>query len=37
MKYENIEQAQKALEDFERNLKEFEDEAYNIIRGNKQR
>ena len=27
-KYSSIEQAQKALEDFERNLKEFEDESY---------
>ena len=30
MKYENIEQAQKALEDYEKNLKAFEDEAYNL-------
>ena len=30
MKYENIEQAQKALADYEKNLKEFEDEAYNL-------
>ena len=30
MKYENIEQAQKALEVYEKNLKEFEDEAYNL-------
>ena len=28
MKYENIEQAQKALAEYEKNLKEFEDEAY---------
>ena len=28
MKYENIEQAQKALADYEKNLKEFEDESY---------
>ena len=30
MKYENIEQAQKALAEYEKNLREFEDEAYNI-------
>ena len=30
MKYENIEQAQKALAEVEKNLKEFEDEAYNL-------
>ena len=30
MKYENIEQAQKALADYEKNLKEFEDESYNL-------
>ena len=30
MKYENIEQAQKALAELERNLSEFEDEAYNL-------
>ena len=30
MKYENIEQAQKALADYEKNLKQFEDEAYNL-------
>ena len=28
MKYENIEQAQKALEEYEKNLREFEDESY---------
>ena len=30
MKYENIEEAQKALADLENNLKQFEDEAYNL-------
>ena len=30
MKYENIEQAQKALADLENNLKQFEDEEYNL-------
>ena len=30
MKYENIEQAQKVLAEYEKNLKAFEDEAYNI-------
>ena len=30
MKYENIEQAQKALAEYEKNLKEFQDEEYNL-------
>ena len=29
-KYSSIEEAQKILADFEKNLKEFEDEAYNL-------
>ena len=29
-KYSSIDEAQKALADFEKNLKEFEDEAYNL-------
>ena len=29
-KYNSVDEAQKALADFERNLKEFEDEAYNL-------
>ena len=30
MKYENIEQAQKILTELENNLKQFEDESYNL-------
>ena len=30
MKFENIDQAQKFLEDIENNLKQFEDEYYNL-------
>ena len=30
MKFENVEQAQKFLNDLENNLKEFEDEHYNL-------
>ena len=30
MKFENVEQAQKFLSDLENNLKEFEDEHYNL-------
>ena len=30
MKYENLEHAQKVLADLEKNLKQFEDECYNL-------